>query len=174
MLIILGGLPGVGKTTVARRAAESLFATHLRIDTIEQAVWDANVSPNDDLKPVGYMVASRLATDNLRLGRIVIGDAVNSIEETRQAWRRAADLANVEFVQIELFCSDEATHRNRIASRESDIENLELPDWAKVKARHYEPWKNVDLIIDTSQSDIETASRQIIDLVNIRLGRHTV
>lgn len=174
MLIILGGLPGVGKTSVARRVAESLGATHLRIDTIEQAVWDANVRPDDELGPVGYMVASRLATDNLRLGRIVIGDAVNSVEETRQAWRRAAELANAEFVQVELFCSDEATHRNRIESRESDIENLELPDWTKVRARHYEPWKNVDLVIDTAQADIETASRQIIDLVNARLFHRTI
>ncbi|MDH4571053.1 hypothetical protein CUR86_00310 [Salinicola acroporae] len=120
------------------------------------------------------MVASRLATDNLRLGRIVIGDAVNAVEDARQAWRRAAESANAEFVQIELFCSDEATHRNRVESRESDIENLELPDWPLVEARHYEPWKNIDLVMDTAQTDIETASRQIIDLVNARLERRVV
>ncbi|MDH4571052.1 hypothetical protein CUR86_00305 [Salinicola acroporae] len=53
MLMILGGLPGVGKTSVARRVAESLGAIHLRIDTIEQAVRDANVCPDDGVGTVG-------------------------------------------------------------------------------------------------------------------------
>ena len=36
MLIILGGLPGSGKTTIARELAGQLGAVHLRIDSIEQ------------------------------------------------------------------------------------------------------------------------------------------
>ncbi|NBC95586.1 MAG: AAA family ATPase, partial [Deinococcus-Thermus bacterium] len=34
-LIVLGGLPGTGKTTLARAAAAALGAVPLRIDTIE-------------------------------------------------------------------------------------------------------------------------------------------
>ena len=37
MLIVFGGLPGTGKTTVARELARQLGAVHLRIDSIEQA-----------------------------------------------------------------------------------------------------------------------------------------
>ena len=33
MLIILSGLPGVGKTTIARELARRLDAVHVRIDT---------------------------------------------------------------------------------------------------------------------------------------------
>ncbi len=40
MLIALGGLPGTGKTTIARELARQLGAVHLRIDSIEQALRD--------------------------------------------------------------------------------------------------------------------------------------
>src|SRR5271165_1678080 len=36
MLIILGGLPGTGKTAIARELARQLGAVHVRIDSIEE------------------------------------------------------------------------------------------------------------------------------------------
>lgn len=38
MLISFSGLPGVGKTTIARELGRQIGAVHLSIDTIEQAV----------------------------------------------------------------------------------------------------------------------------------------
>jgi predicted kinase len=38
MLIIFGGLPGVGKTTLAKAVAREWEAVYLRVDTIEQAL----------------------------------------------------------------------------------------------------------------------------------------
>lgn len=38
MLIILGGLPGSGKSTVAQALARRIGACYLRVDTIEQAI----------------------------------------------------------------------------------------------------------------------------------------
>ena len=37
-LIVFGGLPGTGKTTLAKAIAGEHAATYLRIDTIEQAL----------------------------------------------------------------------------------------------------------------------------------------
>lgn len=41
MLIIFGGLPGVGKTTISKALASELKAVYLRIDTVEQVLKDA-------------------------------------------------------------------------------------------------------------------------------------
>ena len=44
MLIVLGGLPGVGKSTIARSLAQQIGEVHLRIDTIEQAMRNAGLT----------------------------------------------------------------------------------------------------------------------------------
>jgi predicted kinase len=78
MLIIFGGLPGTGKTAIARELASQLGAVYLRIDSIEQAIRNSGVvsKPLDD---VSYRVGYSVAEDNLRLGRSVIGDSVNPL-----------------------------------------------------------------------------------------------
>ena len=62
MLIILSGLPGVGKTTIARELAEATDAMHLRIDSIEQALRRSGYRVEGE----GYDVAYAVAQDNLR------------------------------------------------------------------------------------------------------------
>lgn len=55
-LIIFGGLPGVGKTTIARELARQLAATHVRVDSIEQAIRDSGTL-TQPLDEAGYRVA---------------------------------------------------------------------------------------------------------------------
>jgi len=73
MLIVFGGLPGVGKTTVARELARRLGAVHVRIDSIEQAIRTCGMA-RGTLDDAGYRVGYAVAGDNLRIGRIVIAD----------------------------------------------------------------------------------------------------
>lgn len=39
MLVVFGGLPGAGKTTISRALAQRVGATYLRIDLVEQAIF---------------------------------------------------------------------------------------------------------------------------------------
>ena len=61
MLIVLSGLPGVGKTTIARELACSLAAVYVRIDSIEQALRQAGLA----VEAEGYAVAHAVAADNV-------------------------------------------------------------------------------------------------------------
>ncbi|MDR3159093.1 MAG: AAA family ATPase [Zoogloeaceae bacterium] len=55
-LHIFPGLPGVGKTTLARHLAEVSGAAYVRIDTIEQALRD--LFAHEELEDEGYRLAA--------------------------------------------------------------------------------------------------------------------
>ena len=151
MLLIFGGLPGVGKTAIATGLARRIKAVHIRIDSIEQALRNANVTMSG---PEGYQVAYAIAEDNLRLDRTVIADSVNPLEVTRAAWRNVAQRAGKPCIEIEFVCSDEAEHRRRVESRITDIDGLRLPTWREVCVREYEPWE-ASIVIDTAGKNME-------------------
>src|SRR6185503_20099992 len=101
MLIILGGLPGVGKTTIARELARQLGAVHIRIDSIEQAIRESGVAAVS-LDDAGYRAGYAIARDNLGLGHIVIADCVNPLPVTRNAWVDVAGHAQVGATEVEI------------------------------------------------------------------------
>lgn len=153
MLIIFGGLPASGKTTLSRALAERLAAVHLRVDTIEHAL-TAGGPPGDDIGPAGYLVAYAVAGDNLRLGHTVVADSVNPLPVTRQAWRDVAVRSGVAAIEIEVVCSDLAEHRRRVETRVIDIAGFAAPTWGEVAGRDYRPWPEADLVIDTAGRDV--------------------
>ena len=148
-LIIFGGLPATGKTTIARDLARQLGATYLRIDTIEQALRDSAMM-SQPINDEGYRVAYAVAEYNLRLGRTVIADSVNPIQLSRDAWIDVAHRAHARAVEVEVICSDPQLHRQRVETRSVDIRGLSLPSWEKVISREYEPWEREHIVIDTA------------------------
>ena len=154
MLIALGGLPGVGKTTLARELARQLGAVHVRIDSIEQVIRESGVT-STSLDDAGYRIGYAIAADNLRIGRTVIADCVNPLPITRDAWIAIAQQARVGAVEIEIICSDSAEHRRRVETRTSDIPGLRLPTWEEVTNRDYAAWDRERVVLDTSDGSVE-------------------
>lgn len=167
LLIVFGGLPGTGKTTIAREVARRQRATYLRIDTIEQAIREADGLAGD-IGPAGYAAAYALAEANLRLGQAVVADAVNPLAITRAAWRSAAVAAAAPILEVELLCSDQAEHRRRVEGRVVDVPGLVPPGWAAVLAREYEPWPAPHLVIDTATASPDEAVDRVCAAIEAR------
>jgi DNA polymerase III delta prime subunit len=117
VLVIFGGLPGVGKTTIAQELARQIGAMHVRIDSIEQAIRDCTAVVPRPLDEAGYRVGYAIAQDNLRIGRAVVADSVNPLVITRDAWLKVGQNAQVDTIEIEVICSDSREHRSRVESR---------------------------------------------------------
>lgn len=148
MLYIFSGLPGCGKSTIAKLLSEKLKAVYLRVDTIEQALRNG-LAASRDIGPEGYFILYELARDNLKLGLPVVTDSVNDLNLVRDSFRDIAISSCVPFLEIEIICSDPEQHRARVESRISDIPGLKVPDWQAVVDRVYEPWKREHLKLDT-------------------------
>lgn len=159
-LFIFAGLPGSGKTTLARQLARRLNAVHLRIDTIEQGLRDlCNVTVEGE----GYRLAYRIAADNLQLGTDVVADSCNPIELTRREWEDVATANGATFTNIEVTCSDIEEHRRRVESRVSDVPGLTLPTWDEVEKRECHDWSCDRIIIDTSDRSVDACFDWLLD-----------
>jgi predicted kinase len=163
MLTIFGGLPGVGKTTLSAALARRDNAVYLRIDTIEQALRSSGISLHG---PEGYVVAYRLACENLRLGRSVVADSVNPLTITRQAWRDVALQAGVGFLEVEIICSNQEEHRTRVESRQLDIPGLVPPSWQEVVERPYDHWDSEHIVLDTAGQSADESVSQLFAAVD--------
>jgi predicted kinase len=161
-LIVFGGLPGVGKTTIARELARALGAVHVRIDSIEQAIRASSVGPVS-LEDAGYRVGYAVARDNLRLGRHVVADSVNPIPVTRDAWLAVATATGVTAIEVEIVCSDRIEHRRRVEERAVDVPGLVRLSWPEVVARDYRRWNTAQLVLDTAR---RTPTDCVADVVN--------
>ncbi|MDM7829725.1 AAA family ATPase [Cellulomonas edaphi] len=155
LLVVLGGLPGTGKTTLARALATRLGASHVRIDTIEQALLRSSLGI-DRVAEAGYAVGMAVAADDLRVGRSVVADAVNAVDEARAGWRALGGRT----VEAWLTCSDAVEHRRRVEHRVADIPGHRQPTWDEVVATAVDPWPGATVV--------ETAGRPasaVLDLV---------
>ena len=158
MLISFSGLPGTGKTTIARQVARYLAAVYLRIDSIEQVMRGAGWQVEGE----GYSVACAVAEDNLRLGHTVVTDCVNPWPLTRTAWRAAAERAGAPMLDVEIVCSNSREHERRVEERVADIAGHKLPTWRDVVERDYRPWDTQRLVIDTARLGVEESVQTIL------------
>jgi len=163
VLYIFSGLPGTGKSTLAKNVAKLLGAVYIRIDTIEQGIRDLC---NFNVQGEGYRLAYRIVEDNLKIGNNVISDQCNPVNLIRKEWNEVAIKNNCKYINIEILCSDKDEHKNRIKNRETEIENLKLPVWKEVTEREYEPWNEEHIIIDTANKTIEESTNELMEKIN--------
>jgi len=163
-LYIFAGLPASGKSTLAKMLAEKFQFSYFRIDTVEQGLRDLC---NMEVYGEGYRLTYRIIRDNLKVGISCIADSCNPLELTRDEWNDVAEGIGVNFVDIEIICSDKNEHRKRVEFRTSEIEKLVLPTWKEVLDREYDEWTRKRIVIDTSGiSEIEAFENLLTKLKN--------
>ncbi|MHB8449119.1 MAG: AAA family ATPase [Mycobacteriales bacterium] len=92
-----------------------------------------------------------------------IVDAVSAIEIARDIWRQVAQRTGSELRIIEVVCSDELLHRQRLEARQREIEGFYEPTWEQVMARRveYQPWLDQRLVLDSAEDLAENVKRAL-------------
>jgi predicted kinase len=153
VLLVVSGLPGVGKTTVAAAVARSLDGVHVSVDVVEDALLRAGLPSGRATGVAAYEACAAVAEQNLELGRLVVADAVNDSDAARETWRRAARQAQarLHFAVLEPPTADE--HRRRLVGRTRGLTHVPEPTWCEVRRRSaaYEAWTDAVLTLRASE-----------------------
>jgi predicted kinase len=154
MLVVMTGLPGSGKSTIADAIGTALGAPVLSVDPIEDAMLRAGIGADQPTGYGAYVVVDALARHTLRLGLPVVVDAANLVAVAQDQWRRLAADCEVPMRVIEVVCSDPDEHRRRLAARVRGLTAYAEPTWADVEARRAasEPWPEAHPVLDSLAS----------------------
>jgi predicted kinase len=138
-LLLITGLPGTGKSTVAEQAAAILEAPVLAHDWAMSGLrpFEAVQSALDSMVPsghqsVGWSILCALARAQIRRRSSVILDGVARSPHVRQC-RDVAVQEGARFLTVMTECADLDTHRTRIESRQRSIPDWYELDWERVQ-----------------------------------------
>jgi predicted kinase len=152
VLIVVSGLPGTGKSTIADGIARARGAPVLSVDPIESAIVRAGLAPSFETGLAAYLVAEACADAFLEAGLDAIVDAVSSMEEARDMWRALAARHDVPLRVIVCTLDEAQVGLERLTGRDR---GLALPEPARedVERRRIEwhPWPEPDLVLDALQ-----------------------
>jgi len=166
-MVLVTGVQGTGKSTVADAAARLLGAPVLAHDwamgalrsyrTIQQAL-DDMVPPGHGA--VGWSILTALARAQLRRDAAVVLDGMARAPDVERC-RAVAEEEHARFVVILTVLSDAAVHRSRIEGRHRGIPNWYELDWSHVQRSmaSWDPPDDVDLTLDGVDPREANASR---------------
>jgi len=158
LLLLVTGLQGTGKSTIADAAALRLGAPVLAHDwamsglrpfpEIQLALDEMEPSGH---KAVGWSILFALGRAQLRRNAPVVLDGVARNEQVR-ACRRVAEEENARCLVIVTECPDFDILRSRIEGRQRAIPNWYELDWPHVEGAiaSWEPIEEPNLVLDTS------------------------
>ena len=151
VLVILSGLPGVGKSAIAEEMGRRLQVPVISVDAIEAAILRSGIPHSFETGLAAYNVGATIAETQLAVGLTVIADAANYAEVGRAFWRTAAQRTKSAWVAVHLVCSDEAEHQRRLRERQRALDPFPEPTWANVQQwrDETEPWIDECLVLDT-------------------------
>ena len=152
-IIVVSGLPGSGKSTIAEAIAKKIHSPLLSVDPVESSILKSGISRSFESGLAAYIVVQTLASEQLKLDMSVIIDAVNPVQEARDIWHVLEVKHNAKLFIIECLL-DEQIHKQRLHDRIRNMHRIPEVTWEDIEKRkkEYIPWKEKRLILDTAQS----------------------
>src|SRR5437763_1719027 len=140
-LVMLMGLPGVGKSYCGRILAERLGAAHVATDHLRSRLFIA-ASYADDENAAVFGIAEALVDELLAEGHTVVLDATHLVARNRLAAENVARARGAALHHV-LVTADDAAARERLASRSreraaGDHSDADLGVYERMRSRGFE------------------------------------
>ena len=157
-LIVFAGLPGTGKSSLARAMARELRAVYLDKDTIKDSIIavarELKIEQGPDLAGhASYELLVVLARDNLSLGLSVVLDSPAGYRQFREQVGELAKARRANLKLIECICTDESLLRQRVEDRGRELPPYRARDWADYQSNRarFEGLTERRLVVDTAE-----------------------
>lgn len=149
MLVMICGLPGTGKSTLAKAVAEKIDAVYLNSDSIRLGMLEEREYTEEEKKQV-YEAMFEKSAEEMKEGKNVVLDATFYKKELRDDAKETADEAGTDFYVIECVTHEDLL-RERILNRgkEETESEADFEVYKKVKEQ-FEPVSEEHLAVDTS------------------------
>lgn len=154
MLILITGLPGTGKTTLAREYAAKYGALHLNSDLLRRELGLMGHYRPEDKKKV-YDALLERAREALSAGKEVVVDSTFFKESIRKPFRTLAAECNARLYWVEVRAS-ERTIRERVQTPRPDSE-ADFDVYEKIRDA-YEPLREPHLTLWSDEMSLEAMS----------------
>ena len=161
MLVVITGLPGSGKTTVADSLSKEIDAIVLSTDKIRKNMFKNPVYNENDKRVVYNELFSR-AREYLSSGKNVILDGTFYTKSLRDKAKEVG--ASVSEKVIFIYCeTPEQILKERITKRKDKFSDADFSVYLKIK-EVFEDFEEEVIIVDTSKP-IDSNIRDIIKLI---------
>lgn len=168
-LILFAGMPGSGKTTLARMVARELRLPIFSKDRMQRVLRDHHLAAENTGD--GYYIILDLADEQLSLGVSVILDATFPLDHFRTVANETAMRHNANFCAIYCFNSDDDVWRKRMEKRVQYVPGWRPVGWEDVQRMrtYYQPWGDNALVLDSMRPPEENFA---LALEQIRRATH--
>ncbi len=159
MIILVAGLPGVGKTSVARELSKRFGLELLRSDVIRKEILGKKTYEQEEKFAVYDEMFERAG----RLKNVVL-DATFYKQELRDRARKLANALGTELFIVECVCPEELV-KERLGKRYGDESEAGYAAYKVVK-RAFEPIKEWHIVADTRKTPEENSERAAVEIQN--------
>jgi predicted kinase len=167
--VLLAGVPGAGKSTLAEALAWRLRAPVFSMDWQLGALVPFGALRLDNSLPLAEVNLTATIARQVQLGLDVIVDATGHSRQVRQRWRAATQSLGGVFVGVECVCSDEAVQRSRVEGRSRGIPGWHSTvSWEHVlrMKKRWERWDEPHLVVDSAVDSLEVALDKVLTAVD--------
>lgn len=171
-LILFAGMPGSGKTTLARMVSRELQLPILSKDRMQRVLRDHHLAAENTGD--GYYIILDMADEQLGVGVSVILDATFPLDHFRMVANEIALRHSAKFCAIYCTNSDDDVWHRRMERRVHYVPGWRPVGWEDVlrMRTYYQPWGDNALMVDSMRSPEENFALVLDEIRRAEIRRY--